>query len=201
MGPHEYEYEEYGERYMEVNNELIVPEYNRFLEKHNIDFSVLDCLPEKGARRTVIELEYHKRCLNLFNKARKRFYFYRGKVISFWYVTEADFQFDEWDVEEFLEDAGKAVDEIDVLKSQLKINNYILASLALISAVIIPVSVFNMFFLEQYRNVFVLAILSSSGILTALVMERVLSNYFRNRKERLISKELLKIRTDMMKAL
>jgi hypothetical protein len=91
-----------GKKYIELNNELVVPEYNRFIEMQGIDFALLDSALNKEEPCLDIKLKFHEKCMNAFNKSKKRFHLFKGSVVSFNFITLLDILYDEWTIDEFL---------------------------------------------------------------------------------------------------
>jgi len=188
------------ERYKEVlNNEIVMPEYNKFLEKHGIDFSILADKSQDITDPLYARFKFHEKCLNVFNKARKHFHFHREKIVAFHFTTLIDFRFDEWTIEEFLKDAGEIIDEIEILESKLKIFKYISVVFALISAITIPILIAQYFIPKKYSMIS-LIILLTVGFYLAGYSEIFLSKYFRERKNKSIKREMRKIKLEMGKS-
>jgi len=183
-----------------LNNEIVMPEYNNFLEKHGIDLSILTDKSQDITDPLYDRFKFHERCLNVFNKAKKHFYFHRGKIVTFYFTTILDFKYNEWTIDEFLKDSGEVIDDIEILKSKLKIYNYISAALTLILVWTLPALIAQYFFPEKHFGI-ALIIIGIAGIFIAAYGWDFLSKYISERKNKSIHQEIRKIKLEMPQSL
>jgi hypothetical protein len=92
----------------EINNKLIVPSFWKFCRALHLPLTFGEQNRESeqpwDPGRLVDEMPCHREALNIFNVLRPEYYFYKGQVVNFRFVSGmGDSEYDVWPVKEFLD--------------------------------------------------------------------------------------------------
>ncbi len=95
-------YSAHEKRYKELNNELVIPDYKEFCLDKKIQ------IPSMGdaLQSTYSGLKKHnellENSLNLYNKIKRKYHFFKSRIVMFHFSTASDFTYEEFSVEEFI---------------------------------------------------------------------------------------------------
>ena len=112
-------YSAHEKRYKELNNELVIPDYEKFCIDKKIQIpSMNDALQSKfsGLKK---HNELSENSLNLYNKIKRKYHFFKSRIVMFHFSTTSDFTYNEFSVEEF-------IDITEGLINSFKVRNIIL---------------------------------------------------------------------------
>jgi|TARA_B100001971_G_C17923349_1_gene398949 hypothetical protein len=110
MQNNNYNIEQYEEERKILNNELVCPAYRKFCRDNGLNFHFWDELPKEDFNPEISqkELKLHEEAMNLFNRLKPEYDFFNGKVVHFHFTTTSgDFDFDTWEIEDFLKEISE----------------------------------------------------------------------------------------------
>lgn len=174
-------------RYRILNDELVSPEYKRFLEENSL-------LPLNDAAPGVW-WELHEKGQNIFNKVKSRFHYFKGKIVSFQFTSSFRFTFEERSIQEFLKEVEKLGDELEVTKKREKIYSFgfygVLFAVFLVTWIIIP------FFIFSDAKIYLHIPLFVGATVFLVLLERFIKRYHVNKKNWDIRRALNKLKTEI----
>jgi hypothetical protein len=176
----------FEQRYQALNNELVIPEYNKFCEENYL--TRLNNV--SGARW----FKFHEEAQNIFNKLKKRYHYFRGRIVAFHFTRWFEFSFEEWSIEQFLNEVEKLGNELEAAKKRemiYRIGCYVLL-IVLIGTWIIA-SYFVSTNVSRLLHILVLA-----GLIALLVyLDRFIKKYDVVKGNRDIRRRLYKLKTEI----
>jgi endogenous inhibitor of DNA gyrase (YacG/DUF329 family) len=94
------------EEHKKLNNELVIPLFRNFCREYGLNFHFWDELPEGLYDPKIADKEFElvNEAMDLFNRLKPEFSFFRGKIVRFKFTSwDGDFKYVTWVMEEFLE--------------------------------------------------------------------------------------------------
>jgi len=176
----------FEQRYQALNSELVIPEYNKFCEENYL--TRLNNV--SGARW----FKFHEEAQNIFNKLKKRYHYFRGRIVAFHFTRWFEFSFEEWSIEQFLNEVEKLGNELEAAKKRemiYRIGCYVLL------IVLIGTWVFASYFVSTNVSR-LLHILMLAGLIALLVyLDRFIKKYDVAKGNRDIRRRLYKLKTEI----
>ena len=105
-----------------LNNEIIVPAYRQFCRENNLAFHFRDELPNELFNPEV-EMEEHKlhqEAMNCFNNLKQKYVLFNNKIYTYHFTDwGASFEFQSWQIDDFLNQANELENTDASLQRQL----------------------------------------------------------------------------------
>jgi len=143
-----------------LNNEIIVPAYRQFCKENSLAFHFWDELPKEQFNPEIAleELMLHHEAMNCFNNLKPKFVLFNNKIYTFHFtVWGGDFEFMEWEIEDFLNQAHEQVNRVGGLEKQLQAAFSILGVMSVILIIVLTVLT-SIFFADKFGLFFDLGI-------------------------------------------
>jgi len=136
-------FNESEEKRKKINNELVCQSYRDFCKQNDLKFHFWDELPANkfNAEISTKEMKLHHEAMNCFNNLKPRFVLFDNKIYSFHYTDwGGDFNYECWEIQEFLNQTYDEINESGVYEKQAKIAVDILTIVVAILIIILTVS-------------------------------------------------------------
>jgi hypothetical protein len=176
----------FEQRYQALNNELVIPEYNKFCEENY--------LTGLNNMRGAGWFKLHEEAQDIFNKLKKRYHYFQDRIVAFHFTRWFEFSFEEWSIEQFLNEVEKLGNELEAAKKREMIYRIgcCVLLIVLIGAWII-VSYFVSTNASRLLHILVLA-----GLIALLVyLDRFIKKYDVVKGNRDIRRRLYKLKTEI----
>ncbi|UCG64396.1 MAG: hypothetical protein JSW12_17455 [Deltaproteobacteria bacterium] len=176
----------FEQRYQALNNELVIPEYNKFCEENY--------LTGLNNARGAGWFKLHEEAQNIFNKLKKRYHYFQDKIVAFHFTRLFEFSFEEWSIEQFLSDVEKLGNESEAAKKREMI--YRMGCYVLLIVLIGTLTVASYFVSTNVSRL--LHILVLAGLISLLVyLDRFIRRYDVVKGNRDIRRRLYKLKTEI----
>ena len=176
----------FEQRYQALNNELVIPEYNKFCEENYL--TGLNNASGAGW------FKLHEEAQNIFNKLKKRYHYFHDKIVAFHFIEWFHFSFEEWSIAQFLNQVEKLENELEAAKKREMIyRTGCYALLIVLMGTWIIASYFVSINVSRLLHILVLA-----GLIALLVyLDRFIKKYDVVKGNRDIRRRLYKLKTEI----